>query len=159
MPLNPYFSKKQINLFSPHIQQCAEMLCNRLLREYKGTYRVVTLNDAWAAYAADIVFFYCFAWSYEFLDYPDFVVPFNNSIKELENSIHIAKHFPWFLKLLQSLPGYAVKIINPAMIPVFEFENVSLSFCVQVRSFLKRYDSHSHAGNRVAHHEDHQRRK
>lgn len=134
-------------MFCPHIQQCAERLCSRLLREYKGTNKVVTLNDAWAAYAADIVFFYCFAWSYEFLDYPDFVAPFTNSIKELTNSLHVARHFPWFLKLLQSLPGYAVGIINPAMIPVFEFKSVSFSSRAQLRMFLRRHDSHPHAGN------------
>ena len=127
MPLNSYFSKKQISMFCPRIQQCAERLCNRLLREYKGTAKVINLNDAWAAYAADIIFFYSFAWSYDFLDYLDFVAPFTTSIKELTNSLHVARHFPWFLKLLQSLPGYAVGVIKPAMIPVFQFESVSLS--------------------------------
>ena len=127
MALNPYFSKRQINDFSPHIQQCAEKLCNRLLREYKGTSKVVTLNDAWAVYATDIILFYSFAWSYDFLDYPDFIAPFTTSIKELANFVHIAGHFPWFLTLLQSLPDSALGIINPAIIPVFQFQNVSLS--------------------------------
>lgn len=154
--LNPYFSKKQINAFSPRIQQCAERLCNRLLREYKGTNRIVTLNDAWAAYAADIVFFYCFGWSYDFLNYPDFVAPFTNSIVELTSSLHVATHFPWFLKLLQSLPNFAVGIINPAMIPVFQFERVSFSFCVQTHLLWKRPNSHPHAGNRVPDRQAHQ---
>ena len=127
MALNPFFSKRQINEFSPYIQQCAEQLCSRLLREYKDTGKIVSLNDAWAAFATDIVFFYSFAWSYNFLDYPDFVAPFTTSIKELANSIHVAGHFPWFLDLLQSLPDSALGIVNPAMVPVFRFQNVSLS--------------------------------
>ena len=125
MALNPYFSKKQINDFSPHIRQCAEKLSDRLLREYKGTSKIVSLNDAWAAYVTDVVIFYSFARSYDFLDYPDFIAPFTNSLKELANSIHVARHFPWFLKLLQSLPESALGFINPAMIPVFQFQNVN----------------------------------
>ena len=125
MALNPYFSKKQINEFSPHIRQCAEKLSYRLLREYKGTSKVVCLNDAWAVYVTDIVTFYAFARSYDFLDYPDFIAPFTTSLKELANNIHVAKHFPWFLKLLQYLPESALGFVNPAMIPVFQFQNVN----------------------------------
>ena len=127
MALNPYFSKRQINEFSPYIQRRAEQLCNRLLREYKNTGKIVSLNDAWAAYTTDIIFFYSFAWSYDFLDYPDFVSHFTTSMKELANSLHVAGHFPWLLSLLQSLPDSVLRIVNPAIVPVFRFQNVSLS--------------------------------
>ena len=127
MALNPYFSKRQIIEFSPYIQRCAEKLCNRLLREYKDTGKVVSLNDAWSVYATDIIFFYSFAWSYDFLDYPDFVAPFTTSMKEVAKSLHVAGHFPWLLSLLQSLPDSVVRIVNPAIVPVFQFQNVSLS--------------------------------
>ena len=125
LALNPYFSKKQINDFTPYIQERATQLCERLLREYKGTSKVVTLNDAWAAFATDVIMYYGFAWSYDFLSYPDFIAPFTNSIKELALSIHFAGHFPLFLKFLQSVPDSVVGIINPAMQPVFKFQNVS----------------------------------
>ena len=136
MALNPYFSKRQIVEFSPHITECAEKLCGRLLREYKDTSKIVTLNDMWAAFATDIIFFYCFAWSYDFLDYADFIAPFTTSLKQLANFVHIAGHFPWLLKVLQSLPDSALGIINPAMRPVFQFQNVSLS-----QTFLQIYTS------------------
>ena len=125
MALSPYFSKRQINDFSPFIQKRAEQLCSRLLREYKDMERIVSLNDAWAAFATDVVFFYAFAWSYDFLNYPDFVAPFTNSLKGLAMSCHFAGHFPWFLSFLQSLPDSALGIVNPAMVPVFRFINVS----------------------------------
>ena len=78
LALNPYFSKKQINDFTPYIQERATQLCERLLREYKGTSKVVTVNDAWAAFATDVIMYYGFAWSYDFLSYPDFIAPFTN---------------------------------------------------------------------------------
>lgn len=122
--LNPYFSKKQIREFSPHIQHCAERLCDRLLKEYKGTSKVVTLNDAWAAYTTDIIFFYSFAWTYDFLDFPDFIAPFTESTKALASSVHFAGHFPWALKALQSMPDVLLGVINPGIRPAFKFLNV-----------------------------------
>ena len=123
--LNPYFSKRQINDFTPYIQERALQLCERLLREYKGSSKVVTVNDAWATFATDIIMYYGFAWSYDFLSYPDFIAPFTNSIKELVLTTHVAGHFPMFLRFLQSVPDSVVGIINPAMQPVFKFQNVS----------------------------------
>ena len=62
---------------------------------------MITLNDAGAAFAADVIVHYNFAWDYSFLTYSDLVAPFTESIKELALSIHVAEHFPWFLSLLQ----------------------------------------------------------
>lgn len=149
MALNPYFSKKQINEFSPEIQQYAEKLRDRLLREYKGTSKIVSLNDAWAAYVTDIVIFYSFGRSYIFLDYPDFIAPFTNSLKELANSIHVALHFPWFLKALQSLPESVVGLINPAMISVFQFQNVKPLSGKYPSPPLQRGDTNAHAGDQI----------
>ena len=123
--LNPYFSKRQINDFTPYIQERALQLCERLLREYKGSSKVVTVNDAWASFATDNIMYYGFAWSYDYLSYPDFIAPFTNSTKEFARSVHVAGHFPLFLKFLQSVPDSVVGIIKPAMQPVFQFHNVS----------------------------------
>lgn len=124
MALNPCFSKKRVSDFCPYIQQCAERLCNKLLLEYKGTSRVVTLDDAWAAYATDIVMFHTFAWTHDFLDFPDFVAPYTESTREVAGIAHFAAHFPWVLKALQSMPEALSGVINPAMRPIFKFHNV-----------------------------------
>ena len=67
MALNPYFSKKSISNFSWFIQHRMDQLCNRLLRECKGTGDVITLNDAWGAVAADVIINYCFESDYNFV--------------------------------------------------------------------------------------------
>ncbi|KAK0506935.1 hypothetical protein JMJ35_010635 [Cladonia borealis] len=123
MTLNPHFSKKAISNFSWFIQQRMDQLCDRLLREFKDSGEVVTLNDAWGAVTADIIINYCLGFDYNFVGYPGFVAPFTRSIKELALSVHIAGHFPWFLKLLQSSPDWLVGLLNPGMKPVFNFQN------------------------------------
>ena len=65
--LNPHFSKKAIGNFSWFVQNRMDQLCDRLLREYKGTGDVVTLNDAWGAVAADVIINYCLGSDYNFV--------------------------------------------------------------------------------------------
>ena len=125
LALNPYFSKRQINDLTPYIQERAVQLCERLLREYKGTSKVVTVNDALAAFSTDVITHYSFAWSYDSLSCKDFIAPFTKSVRELVLSTHTAGHFPLFLKFLQSVPYSVVGIINPGMQPVFRFQDVS----------------------------------
>lgn len=67
MTLNPHFSKKSISNFSWFIQQRMDRLCDRLLREYKGTGEVVTLNDAWGAVTADIIVKHALGFDYNFV--------------------------------------------------------------------------------------------
>ena len=125
--LNPYFSKRQVVEFAPYIQSRAEKLCDRLLNEYKGTSTAVVLNEAWAAYATDNVFFYCFARSYDFLSYPHFLAPFTTSLRWLMHSFHVMTHFPWVVTLTTSIPQPVLATVNRAMQPVFQFQNVSIS--------------------------------
>ena len=44
-----------------------DQLCDRLLREYKGTGEVVTLNDAWGAVTADIIVKHALGFDYNFV--------------------------------------------------------------------------------------------
>ena len=123
--IGPYFSRLKINEFSPYIQSLAHRLCDKLNGEYGGKNQVVNLNEAYAAFVSDAITWYTFAFSYNFLDFPDFITPFTTSIRKLAMSLHVAGHFPWFLTLLQSVPDSVVSILNPTMVPVFQFHGVS----------------------------------
>lgn len=125
--LGSFFSKQKVADFSFYIQQNADRVCNRLQNEYSGRGKVVSLNEAWGAFVADDISYYAFGFSYDFLGLPDFIAPFTSSIRKLALSLHIAASFPWFVALMQSLSERLVAIINPDMIPVFEFHGVSLS--------------------------------
>ncbi|KAL8804455.1 MAG: hypothetical protein Q9182_002560 [Xanthomendoza sp. 2 TL-2023] len=121
--MNPFFSRQRILNYSSYAAGRVERLCKRLESEYKGTSKVFCFNDAWASLTTDVINYYSFAMSYDFQDYPDFVAPFTKSIKLLAQSLHLVGHFPWVLSLLQSLPDSVVGVLNPAMVPVFQFQN------------------------------------
>lgn len=123
--LGSFFAKQKVAGFSYYIQQNADRLCHRLEHEYSGRGKVVSLNEAWGAFVADDISYYAFGFSYDFLSLPDFVAPFTSSIRKLALGLHISAHFPWFVSLMQALPEKVVAIINPDMIPVFEFHGVS----------------------------------
>lgn len=55
-PLNVHFSKQRFSQFAPFIQDCADPICDRLQAEFKGTVKITTINDMWAAFATAIVF-------------------------------------------------------------------------------------------------------
>ena len=67
MTLNPHFSKKSISNLTWFIQQRIDQLCDRLLREDKGTGEAVTLNDAWGAVIANIIINYSLEYDYNFV--------------------------------------------------------------------------------------------
>lgn len=123
--LGSFFSKQKVAEFSCFIQKNADRLCDRLEQEYSGMGKVVCLNEAWGAFVADDISYYAFGISYDFLGLPDFVAPFTSSIRKLALSLHIAGHFPWFVAMMQLLPEKLVAVINPDMIPIFEFHGVS----------------------------------
>ena len=122
--LNPYFSKRQIGTIAPWIQKCVDKLCDRLLNEYKGTARVVSMNEAYGALVTDVIMQYCFGWTYGFLDYPDFTALFTTAFRQVALASHVAGHFRWFRKTMQAIPEVIVGYINPLMIPILQCQNV-----------------------------------
>lgn len=123
--LNPYFSKRRVLDFSNQMQSCVERLCDRLVHEYSGSSKVLNLNHAWAAYAMDTVTFYVFARSYDYLSCPDFFAPFITVGLEMTHTIHIMSHFPWVMKILQSIPDAVVGLLNPTIKPWLNLQSVS----------------------------------
>lgn len=118
--LNPFFSKTQIRRFSPWIQERADILCRRLEEEYKGTGKVLVLNDAFTCFTADNIMRYSFAEHHNYVESPDFEAPLlkyigsffpkyqyvtsysSDSPKTDRDSL--VKHFSWLLRLQLSLP-------------------------------------------------------
>lgn len=123
--LNPYFSKRQIYFLAPYVQERATKLASRLVNEYRGSTKPVVMNDAWATYTADVVTYYCFSWSWDFIAYPDFIAPFTATTASLASLAHISWHFSWLNLFLQSLPDKVLEFLNPAMKPIFALQQVN----------------------------------
>lgn len=116
-----FFTRQRVLSYTPYIQKCVNKMCERFETEYRHTKKPLCLDEAYAALTSDIINFYSFALSYDFLDMPEFKSPFTSSIRKLALSLHVSGHFPWFLQLMQSLPQSWIAVLNPNMKPVFEF--------------------------------------
>lgn len=138
--LTSYFSRRQVLKFTPYIQRCIDKLCHRLNDEYKSTVRVVRLDDAFAAFTADIVTYYSFARSYDFLNYPDFETPFFRAIESMLDTVQVCTHFPWLIPFLESLPKSVSAALQPSMVPLFNYRDVSINYCLCFET--KCYDAH-----------------
>lgn len=123
--LSHYFSKQQVLALSSHVQDCTDKLCRILNTEYKGTGKPVKLNDAWAAWGTDIVTYFSFGWSWNVMDFPDFVSPFTNALNDNLELIHVAGHFGWLMRLSDYLPDW---MLGASMQPLLVFQQVGSTF-------------------------------
>ena len=88
----------------------------------------MTLNNCFTAFTFDIVTFYAFARSFEYMEHPTFEGPFTNAAKALATTLHTMGHFPWLLALLQALPKRVAAALDPNMAAVFAFHGVRFAF-------------------------------
>lgn len=130
--LASYFSRRQVLEFTPYIQKCVDKLCRRLNNEYKGMFKVVKLDDAFAAFSSDNIIYFAFARTYDFLNYPDFSTPFVQAIDSIFDASLFSAHFPWVIPLMESLPKCVLNFIQPSIIPFFDFREVRVKFHISV---------------------------
>lgn len=126
--LTSYFSRRQVLDFTPYIQKRVDKLCHRLNNEYKGTSKVVKMDDAFSAFATDNVTYYCFTRSYDFLDFPGFVAPFSTAVDGFYDMAQVCAHFPWLIPFMESLPKFVSAAIQPSMVPYFNYCDVSVIY-------------------------------
>lgn len=136
--LSSYFSRRQVLEFNPYIQSCVNKLCHRLNKEYQGTFKVVKLDHAFATYTTDIITYYVFARSYDFLNYPEFVAPFTTAFEKFADASQICAHFPWLLSFMASLPKSVTAVVQPSMVPYLDFLDVSVNYQIILETGLQR---------------------
>lgn len=124
--LNPFFSKREIVLQSPAIQNRVSGLCDRLQKEFAGSGRILVMDHMWGCFSSDIIVEYCFDRSYRFLESPDFRATFVDAMNDLMNGIHVITQFPWIIAIFNCLPDSVVKTLQPGMRSVIDFRNVSI---------------------------------
>lgn len=88
----------------------------------------MSLDDAFAAFTADIITYYAFARSYDFLDYPDNSSPFIKALEKLSNSMQIISYLPWIVPILEALPKSLSTAIQPSLVPFLNYRDVSINY-------------------------------
>ncbi|KAI0380236.1 cytochrome P450 [Hypomontagnella monticulosa] len=119
--INPFFSKRKISQYSSKIQAHMDRLCKRVSAEFLANGRVLTLNNMWAAFTADIIVGYTLEKSYDFILKPNFRAEFSDAIVGLIGPVHFITHFPWMLKVSELLPDKLIGILSPPMVSARSF--------------------------------------
>lgn len=92
-PLNPMFSKRSIAKFEPVIEKKVELMCKGIKESY-DTGGVLTLSNAFNAYAGDVITEYCFGFCYNHLGSAGFKDNFHPAFMAVSAFGHLALQFP-----------------------------------------------------------------
>ncbi|KAK3302990.1 cytochrome P450 [Chaetomium strumarium] len=120
--INPFFSKRKIAQYAPHIQRHMDRLVNRVKSEFVGNDSILNLSDMWSAFTADVVVGYIFEKPYDFILSPDFRAAFTDATMALMKPVHWITFFPWPFKLAKMLPGRLVRSISSTLGAVIEYQ-------------------------------------
>ena len=118
-----YFSKASLQRLEPGIQSQIDKMMDRL-KGIQGSGRNVNLLDVYACLTGDVIGQYAFASPYGFLDHPDFAPYWHRTMMDVSQNGLVLKQFGWMLPLMQSMPKWLVKILQPQMMTLIDFQEV-----------------------------------
>ncbi|KAL4914495.1 cytochrome P450 [Aspergillus aurantiobrunneus] len=111
--LSRFFSKRSITELSPLIERKVLRLMERLQGFREGK-KEVDLSAAFAALTADIITYYSYGESFDFLDEEGFRSDVRNAIMETEKLDHISRLFPSVLTIMRCVPLWVFRLVKPA---------------------------------------------
>ncbi|KIW89237.1 uncharacterized protein Z519_10090 [Cladophialophora bantiana CBS 173.52] len=120
--MNPYFSMQRIRALEPEIQAVVDKLCYRL-NEFKNTGIPITVQHAYTCFTTDVISDYTMGVGFHYLDEPNFVPQWSETLSGIAKSSAFFKPFPWLVSLLKTLPQGLVTKLNPGMGLMFAFQN------------------------------------
>ena len=115
-----YFTLDSVARFDNELDRIASKLVSRL-QEFKGTDQPANLSNAFRCLATDVVTEFAFDKSYNLLDSPDFAAAFQRTLRDFPEIGLWHRHFGLILNILDLMPRWLTKIINPAGIDVVDF--------------------------------------
>jgi cytochrome P450 len=118
-----YFTQDAVARFEPVIGTITLKLCKRL-EEFEGTGQPVNLSNAFRSLATDVVTEFSFQKSHNLLDEPDFAAAFQKTFRDFPEIGLWHRHFGLVLDVMDMMPRWLVKIMNPTSIGVLDFLNV-----------------------------------
>ncbi|KAL6714742.1 hypothetical protein ACLMJK_008167 [Lecanora helva] len=116
-----YFSKASLQKLEPGVQYQVDKLASRL-KGLQGSGRIVNLLDVFACLTGDVVGQYAFAKPYGFLDDKDFAPFWHQMAMDVSQNGHMLKQFGWLMPMMQSMPKWMVKVLQPQMLALLEFQ-------------------------------------
>ena len=132
-----YFSKGALQRLEPGVQSVVDNLVYRF-EGVKGSSRPVNLLDVFACMTADVIGQYAFAKPYGLLDDPDFSPHWHELMQDVSQNSHILKQFGFLLPMMQSLPDWLVKIVQPQMLQLIDFQKGFRRQILEVKASIAR---------------------
>ena len=118
-----YLSKATLQRLEPGIQSVMDKLVSRF-EGLRGSSRIVDLVDVYACLTGDVIGQYAFAQTYGFLDDPNFSPHWHKIMIDVSQNGHVLKQFGWILPLTKAMPDWLVKILQPQMMTLLNFQRV-----------------------------------
>ncbi|KAK7991193.1 hypothetical protein PG990_015473 [Apiospora arundinis] len=120
-PLNPMFSKRSITKFEPLVHEKVEILSQRIAASH-GAESVISLNNAFNAFAGDVIASYCFGFSYNQLESRDFYNNFHSAYEAVRKFAHFGLQFPAAFVILGLSPKILLRTVVPNIYKMFELQ-------------------------------------
>jgi len=111
--LNPFFAKRSVVQLETRISDKVTKLCDRLWEEWQKD-RVVDLHVPLTALTTDIITYFCYGYSYDYLNHDDFNKEWEVTMRKMFDTVALRRHFPWLLSLV-SLPFQFINKEPPIM--------------------------------------------
>ena len=112
--LNSFFSVASVRRLEPLMKMCMAKLLSRM--EDSGKAReVVQMHPMFKASASDVINLYAFGDCMEFMDAPDWGLPYFAATDRFFGLTHVFALFPGIVAWAQSMPGWAVRLLAPSL--------------------------------------------
>ncbi|KAA8563978.1 hypothetical protein EYC84_011979 [Monilinia fructicola] len=120
--MNRYFSKASVFRLETMMQKHVDSLVIKL-RSYKDTNKAVNLSLAFSCFTNDVISEYALGKSNRYVENAEeFQTNFQVAIKNVSKISHVTKVFPWILPLMQSMPLWAIRFLDPKFVSVVGFQ-------------------------------------
>lgn len=140
--INPFFSKRQINILWPYILSKCENLSARIEGAFHSN-TVFPLTNALGCFTFDVITEYSFGNCSDELKKPDLSPEINKVREQQIGQVHVITHFPWLLSFMNSWPQWLQKLLQPGVAHILNFQKVRASdgywyFLDNMADFLTR---------------------
>lgn len=110
--MRPLFSRKAILKLENVIQRGIDKFL-QALTQYQNPLRPFDLHHGYLSISMEVVTTYCFAKSFEAIDYPNFQHPMLLSLDSSGFMIFLMQHFPFVIPFILGIPHWLARRISP----------------------------------------------
>lgn len=114
-PLNPMFSKRSITEFEPIVHEKVELL-SKGLTAYVENGEVLEMNNAFNAFAGDVISSYCFGFAYDQLKSVGFRDNFHAAYESVRKFAHFGLQFPSVFIVSFECNNHTLPILSTTLI-------------------------------------------